>query len=215
MEKVNYGKFDKIFTIAVDIQNDFCPGGKLAVKGGDEIIPPINKLMKYSRQHGGLAIITSDQHPKDTPHFNNWPIHCIAGTRGADFHYDLDIIEKDIFINKGLDLDNGYSGFEGHTKQGQKIEQFITPTDHENIAVLIGGLATDYCVFETTIDALKLSEKVREKQIGNIAVFVIRDAMRAVNINPDDGENAMQRMKDAGAIFINSADIIDNQILDV
>lgn len=215
MEKFNHEKFDKIVTIAVDIQNDFCPGGKLAVNSGDEIIAPINKLIDYTRQNNGTVIFTSDQHPKDTPHFEKWPIHCVAGTRGADFHHDLDIQEGDIFINKGMGQTDGYSGFEGRTKQGYNIEQFITPTNNERIAILIGGLATDYCVFETTIDTLKTAERVREKQIGSIAVFAVLDTMRAVNINPNDGDTAKQKIKDKGANFINVNDVINNQILEI
>lgn len=215
MEKINYGKFDRIITIAVDIQNDFCPGGKLAVSHGDEVVSPINELIDYTRQKEGTVIFTSDQHPKDTPHFNNWPIHCVAGTRGADFHHDLDIREDDVFINKGLGQDDGYSGFEGYTKQGQTIEQLITPTNNEKIALLIGGLATDYCVFQSTMDSLELAEEVRKKQIGNIAVFAVLDTMRAVDINPNDGENAIQIMKAKGATFVNVADIINDRILEI
>lgn len=74
---------DRLITINVDVQNDFCPGGALAVPEGDQVIPPLNALNEYTRQHGGLVIATGDQHPTQTPHFDKWPVHCVAGTPGA------------------------------------------------------------------------------------------------------------------------------------
>ena len=206
-------KPDKIFTIGVDVQNDFCPGGKLAVNNGDQVITPLNRLFNYTRNNNGFIIATGDQHPAKSPHFDLWPIHCIAGTYGAEIRDDLDVRANDIIINKGMGQTNGYSGFEGLTDKGQTIESIVYPKDRERIAILIGGLATDYCVLNTVMDALNLAERVRKSQTGKIAVYAIEDAMRAVNLKIDDGRNALEAMQKAGAIIINSADIIENNIL--
>ncbi len=205
---------NRLVTINVDVQNDFCPGGSLAVPEGDLVIPPLNRLNEFTSYHGGLVIVTGDQHPETTPHFDTWPVHCVAGTEGAALHRDLDIQPEDIIIDKGTKEDtDGYSGFDGRAQDGQTIESLIRPRDREHVAVLIGGLATDYCVLSTTLDALKIADQVRQERTGKISVFAIRDAMRAVNLQPGDGDKALERMRQAGAIMIDSLDILQNRAL--
>ena len=205
------GEQDRIVTIAVDVQNDFCPGGKLAVNDGDQVVPPINQLFEYTRANQGAIIVTGDQHPANTPHFDLWPVHCVEDTNGAKLRTDLDVQPEDFVINKGTGQTNGYSGFEGATVDGQTIETIINPAAKERIAILIGGLATDYCVVNTVMDALEFADRMRVERQAKIAVYAITDAMRAVNINPDDGEKALEKMEKAGAILVTTDDIMNKQ----
>lgn len=187
--------------IGVDIQNDFCPGGSLAVPFGDEVVKPFNKIGQITRKNGGLVIFTRDWHPKKTSHFNNWPPHCIAGTKGAEFHRDLIVEPQDIIVSKGMGVDeNAYSGFDGITENGESLKDIIYKESNkfQKIVILVGGLATDYCVKATVLDALEVSKQLGSKSLGVIA---LRHCMRAVNINPDDGDKAMQDMRLAGVMY--------------
>lgn len=203
-------KADRLVTINVDVQKDFCPGGALAVAHGDDVITPLNALNRFTRERGGLVIATGDQHPKNTPHFDKWPVHCVAGTDGAEFHPRLHLTRKDVIINKGMGQTDGYSGFEGYARDGQTIEQLIRPVDRERVAVLIGGLATDYCDLNTVLDALKVNPGK-----GTLDIFAVKDAMRAVNIKPDDGARALWRMQNAGAHLVHSTDILNGYVLEI
>jgi len=196
---------DRIVAINVDIQNDFLPGGSLAVTEGDEVIAPLNAINAKVREEGGTVIFTGDQHPEETPHFgpDAWPVHCVAGTEGAAFAKTLDIQPGDVIIDKGMGQTDGYSGLEGVAKNGQTIEQIITPVGRERVLVLLGGLATEYCDLNTALDTLNVDAKD-----GSIKLFIIRDAMRAVNLQPDDGEKAIAEMEAAGAVVIDSIDIL-------
>jgi len=173
--------------IIVDVQNDFCPGGSLAVTHGDEVVAPLNELIKQFLDRGEPVFKTRDWHPAKTKHFKAyggvWPVHCVQGTLGAEFHPDLIDDPRITIISKGIDESaDGYSGFDG-TNLGQLLRQ-------QNVAeVWVGGLATDYCVKHTVLDALHEGFKV--KALG--------DAMRAVNVNPADGAKAVEEMRDAGA----------------
>ena len=201
---------DRIVTINVDVQNDFCPGGALAVTEGDQVIAPLSALNEYTRENGGIVIATGDQHPAETPHFDKWPVHCVAGTEGAALNTALDIRTTDIIVDKGMEQTDGYSGLEGITRDGRTIAEIIQPVGRERVAVLIGGLATDYCVLNTTLDALKVDPKD-----GELKIYAIRDAMRAVNIQPTDGENAIAEMEAAGAIVIDSVEILTGRALEI
>jgi nicotinamidase/pyrazinamidase len=201
---------DRIVSITVDVQNDFCEGGSLAVTHASEIIIPINDINHYIRMLGGIAIFTGDQHPEKTRHFDIWPMHCVAGTEGAVFNKDLVIHADDVIINKGMGQTNGYSGFEGISNNGQTIESIIQPIGTERVAVLIQGLATDYCDLNTALDALKV-----DKKNGTIRVYVLEDAMRAVNLQPDDGKKAIEAMRMAGAIITTSTTILTNQAIEL
>ena len=173
--------------IVVDVQNDFCPGGSLAVANGDEVVGPLNKLAKEFLDRGEPVFKTRDWHPARTKHFaaygGTWPIHCVQGTSGAEFHADLIDDPRITVISKGTDEGaDGYSGFDG-TNLAQLLRE-------KGVAeVWVGGLATDYCVKHTVLDARREGFEVK----------ALADAMRAVNLKPDDGGQAIEEMRDAGA----------------
>jgi nicotinamidase/pyrazinamidase len=176
--------------IVVDVQNDFCPGGSLAVANGDEVVVPLNKLIKEFLDRGELVFKTRDWHPAKTKHFTQyggvWPVHCVQNTPGAEFHADLSDDPRITVISKGIDEEaDGYSAFDGtglaQVLRDQRIEE-----------VWIGGLATDYCVKHTVLDARR--EGFEAKALAN--------AMRAVNVKPNDGAQAIEEMRNAGAEII-------------
>lgn len=176
--------------IVVDVQNDFTPGGSLAVANGDQVVAPLNKLITEFLDRGEPVFKTRDWHSDKTKHFipygGIWPIHCVQGTPGAEFHPDLIDDPRITIISKGVDeRADGYSGFDG-----TNLAQLLREQDVEEL--WIGGLATDYCVKHTVLDALR----------GGFKVKALADAMRAVNVNPDDGAKAITEMRDAGAEII-------------
>ena len=176
--------------IVVDVQNDFCPGGSLAVAHGDEVVAPLNGLISEFLDRGEPVFKTRDWHPAKTKHFKayggSWPVHCVAGTHGAEFHQDLSDDPRATIVSKGMDESaDGYSGFDGTNLARLLREEAVRE-------VWIGGLATDYCVKHTVIDALQ----------EGFAVKALADAMRAVNVNPDDGAKAIAEMRDAGAEIV-------------
>ena len=169
--------------IVVDVQNDFCPGGALAVPHGDAVIEPLNWLM---RQHD-LVVATRDWHPPDHSSFAEqggpWPVHCVQDTHGAQLRSDLDRDAIDAVIDKGQDRETeGYSGFEG-----TDLERILRERGVERVHV--GGLALDYCVKNTALDALR----------KGFPVTVHLGATRAVNVEEGDGGRAVEEMRAAGA----------------
>ncbi len=178
--------------IVVDVQNDFCPGGSLAVANGDEVVAPLNKLMKEFLDRGEPVFKTRDWHPAETKHFaaygGTWPVHCVQGTRGAEFHPELFDDPRITIISKGTNESaDGYSGFDG-----TNLAQLLREKGVEE--VLVGGLATDYCVKHTVLDARRAGFEVK----------ALADAMRPVNLNPNDGEQAIEEMRAAGAEIVGS-----------
>ena len=179
--------------IVVDVQNDFCPGGSLAVAQGDEVVAPLNKLMKEFLDRGEPVFKTRDWHPARTRHFRafggDWPIHCVQETPGAEFHPDLLDDPRITIISKGIDENaDGYSGFDG-----TNLAQVLREEDVQE--VFVGGLATDYCVKHTVLDARREGFEVK----------ALADAMRAVNVNSDDGARAVAEMRKAGAEIVGNA----------
>jgi nicotinamidase/pyrazinamidase len=172
--------------VVVDVQNDFCPGGALAVAHGDKVVVPLNKLIDEFLKRGEPVFKTRDWHPKKTKHFaaygGTWPVHCVQTTKGAEFHPDL-IDDMHIrVVSKGLGDEDSYSAFDG-TDLGLQLQRLGVEE------VWVGGLATDYCVKNTVLDALKEGFRVK----------ALKDAMRPVEVNPGDGERAIEEMKNAGA----------------
>jgi nicotinamidase/pyrazinamidase len=166
----------------VDMQNDFTPGGALAVADGDAVIEPINRLAAKAP----FVVATRDWHPRDHGSFELnggiWPVHCVQGTRGAELHPDIDAGQIDVVVDTGRTPDlEGYSGFEG-----TDLEQLLR--DHGVDKVHVAGLALDYCVKETALDA---------KRAG-FDVVLHRNATRAVEVEPGDAERAMRELIDAG-----------------
>lgn len=202
-------KADRLVTVNVDVQNDFCPGGSLAVTNGDQVVAPLNKLNAYTRQHNGLVVFTGDQHPSETEHFKKWPVHCVRGTGGAALRADLIVKPGDIILDKGMGQEDGYSAHEGITRDGRTLAEIIQPVGRENVAALLGGLATDYCVLKSALDTIKL-----DRRNGNLRVYVAEDAVRAVNSNPNDGEKALNKMRAAGIQIIKSGEMLDGRVIE-
>jgi nicotinamidase/pyrazinamidase len=177
--------------IIVDVQNDFCPGGALAVAHGDEVIAPLNRLAHEFLAHGDLVVKSRDWHPARTKHFavygGTWPIHCVQGTHGAEFHPRLIDDPRITVVSKDkMDVDE-YSAFDG-------TELSSLLREHGVEEVWVGGLATDYCVKHTALDAAREGFKVK----------AVADAMRPVEVEPGDGQRAIEEMRRAGVEITNS-----------
>jgi nicotinamidase/pyrazinamidase len=181
--------------IIVDVQNDFCPGGALAVKGGDEVVPVLNRAIEKFTAAGLPIFATRDWHPEKTSHFKAyggvWPVHCVQGTQGAEFHSGLHLDKDVIVVSAGmLPSEDGYSGFQATDASGSRLAELLHRKSVERI--FVGGLATDYCVKHTVLDGLREGFKV----------VLLTDAIRAVNLNPHDGELAIDEMVRAGAVKV-------------
>ena len=176
--------------LIVDLQNDFLPTGSMGVKDGDKIVSVINKLMhKFP-----MVIASKDWHPETTVHFDYWPVHCVANTKGAAFPNDLNSDKIQEVFYKGTDnKDDGYSAFEATNKS---LPQFII--DKEIKELYIVGIATDYCVKASALDSLK----------EEIKTYIITDAMKAVNQNPGDDIKALKEMETKGAVLMSSDDLL-------
>jgi nicotinamidase/pyrazinamidase len=179
--------------IVVDVQNDFCPGGALAVPQGDAVVPVLNAYLARAQAAGIPIIASRDWHPPQTAHFaaygGRWPPHCVQETPGAAFHPDLRLPATTLIATKGTSAaDEGYSALEGVLPDGRNVLEMLRDTGITRVHV--GGLATDYCVRATVLDALA----------AGISVRLLRDASRAVNVRPEDGELAVAEMLAAGAV---------------
>ncbi len=183
--------------LAVDVQNDFADSeGSLYVKGGENVVPVINREVAAAHASGAPVILTQDWHPPHTPHFAQdggvWPVHCVAETWGAELHPELDV--EGISIRKGSNGEDGYSGFtmrdhvSGETVPTE-LEGYLRARSVER--VVICGLATDYCVKETALDAVRLGFKTA----------VLTDAIAAVDLQPGDGDRAIEEMRAAGVVL--------------
>lgn len=172
--------------IVVDLNNDFMPGGALAVSGGDEVIPVVNALMGESDYD--LILATQDWHPAKHVSFDHWPSHCVAGTEGAKLHEELDTSRIQVIIKKGFDIDvDSYSGFEDENGRTNGLGEVLKSRGIGEVEVV--GLATDYCVKATALDAA---------QKYGLKTTVIMEACRGVEINEGDIEKAVSEMRDAG-----------------
>jgi nicotinamidase/pyrazinamidase len=181
--------------IVVDVQNDFAdPAGGLSVTGGDAIVPTVNAEIASASNGGAFVVYTQDWHPASTPHFAKdggiWPVHCVAGTWGAELHPDLVEVAGGR-VRKGVNGEDGYSGFtmrDAETSETipTELEELLRERDIERVVVC--GLATDYCVKATAIDAAALG----------FETSLLPDAIRAVDLNPGDGDRAIVAMRDAG-----------------
>jgi nicotinamidase/pyrazinamidase len=173
--------------LLVDVQNDFLPGGSLAVPRGDEVVPALNRYLKIFAGHNLPIYATRDWHPDQHCSFRAqggiWPPHCIADTRGAQFAATLQLPSSAVIISKATTVEHdAYSGF-----QGTDLDTLLFATDIRRL--FIGGLATDYCVLNTVRDALGLGYKV----------LLLTDAIRAVDVQPGDGLRAEEEMVKLGA----------------
>lgn len=178
--------------VIVDVENDFTPGGALAVSQGDEVVGVLNRYAeRFAAKH--LPVYASrDWHPAVTRHFKEyggiWPPHCVQGTRGAEFHPDLRLPEGAIVVSKGMDPEkDSYSAFDALEADGTALAESLKRQGIEQLYV--GGLATDYCVKWTVLEALRQ---------GFRATF-LADASLGVNLQPHDSERAIEEMVEAGA----------------
>lgn len=187
--------------IIVDVQNDFCPGGALAVPRGDEVVGPLNNLIRKAGYEDWFIVATRDWHPRKTTHFaefgGQWPAHCVQGTDGAKLHSRLFLDGLQVFLfSKGMgENENAYSGFDGQSG-AMNLESLLRILDVET--VYVGGLATDYCVKATALDAVERGFKT----------YLVFDACRAVNVNLGDGDKAIQEMTNAGVIITTSEEVL-------
>ncbi|OGQ73133.1 MAG: nicotinamidase [Deltaproteobacteria bacterium RIFCSPLOWO2_12_FULL_60_16] len=178
--------------VIVDVQNDFCPGGALAVSQGDLVVPVLNRYIRRFAEARLPVVATRDWHPEKTSHFNScggvWPPHCVQGTRGAEFHPELALPEDAVIVSKGMGVDeDSYSGFQGAGPGGTPLADLLRQRGAERL--FVGGLATDYCVKQTVLDGLK----------KGFQVVLLEDAIRGVNLKPGDSERAVEEMVRAGA----------------
>ena len=178
--------------LVVDVQHDFCPGGALAVAHGDRVVPVLNRCLADATQQRLRAYASRDWHPAVSDHFaaygGPWPPHCVQHTDGALFHPDLELPASTIVITKGDDpREHGYSAFDGHTADGRSLLEDLRA--HQIDQVYIGGLATDYCVRTSVLDARR----------AGLWVAVLTDAITGIDVQPGDCDRALEEMCAAGA----------------
>ena len=178
--------------VVVDLQNDFLPGGALGVPEGDQVIPVLNQYIRQFSAAGLPVYASRDWHPPVTKHFKEyggvWPAHCVQGTRGAEFHPDLLLPENAIVVSKGMDPErDAYSAFDAWESDGTTLAESLRRRGVNHIYV--GGLATDYCVKWTAIEAPK----------NGLEMTVLVDASLGVNLQPHDSERAIAEMVRQGA----------------
>ncbi len=236
--------YGEIVTINVDPQNDFMPGGALAVKDGDLVVPALNRLNIFTNAAHGNVVFTRDWHPDGTKHFVDqggpWPPHCRQYRAGAAFHDDLviDVEHGDSIASKGMSReDDGYSGYFAQLTIGRladlvadlppekqtvaaaiermiEIDQPAMETAQRRFAILIGGLATDYCVKATVLDALEQTAHYRRSDGSRLVdVMLVTDAIRAVDVERGDGDRALVALIEAGALALTSDEIIHGSVL--
>ena len=177
--------------IVVDVQNDFCPGGALAVPEGDKVIGVLNLWIEQAERIGATVVISRDWHPANHCSFLDqggpWPEHCVQGTTGAAFREDLRLPPATIVLTKGSEaMEEAYSAFQG-TELDRRLRELAVER------LWVGGLALDYCVKASALDAAAM---------GGVEVAVILPATRAVNVEPGDGEKAVAALRAAGIRII-------------
>jgi nicotinamidase/pyrazinamidase len=188
--------------VVVDVQNDFAdPAGSLSVAGGANVVPVVNAEIERALAAGAAVAYTQDWHPQHTPHFAQdggiWPVHCVAGTWGAALHPDLEV--RGPVVRKGTHGEDGYSGFSMRNPAGGHpipTELDSTLASGGALRLVVVGLATDYCVKATALDAVRLGYETA----------VLLDGIRAVNLQPDDGRAAIAEMKKAGVRILGKRD---------
>ena len=187
--------------LIIDVQNDFCPNGALAVPLGDRVIEPLNSVAGFFAAEGLPVIASRDWHPNITRHFKEyggvWPVHCVQDTAGAAFHPNLHLPDGTLVITKGNDPDSdSYSAFDGRDAHNTVLGEVLTELKAKHL--IVGGLATDYCVKTSVLDALK----------AGFNVTLLVDAMAGVDVVPGDSEKAFEQMKTAGARVCMADDVI-------
>jgi nicotinamidase/pyrazinamidase len=203
--------------LIIDVQNDFCTGGALAVGDGETVVAPLNALAEYCAAHGGRVIATADWHPRGHVSFASghsiiasdlvgdrankraiWPDHCVQGSKGAQFHESLNLNPVQLIIRKGFRqyLDSYSAFFENDRATSTGLDGYLKALDVTS--VLIGGLATDYCVLYSALDAARLGYRV----------IVLIDAVKAVNIPVGSEQAAFTAMREVGIVFAGTKDLM-------
>lgn len=188
-------KFDaNAALLIVDVQNDFCTGGALAVAGSETVITALNTYLQAAVTQGIAIYASRDWHPPQTAHFKDfggvWPVHCVEHSPGAQFHSDLRLPAETVIVTKGEhDEAPGYSAFEGVTGEGLPLIEHLRARGVTHLYV--GGLATDYCVRASVLDALGSGMKVT----------VLQDAIAGVDVQRGDSERALEEMRAQGAVL--------------
>ena len=186
----------KTALVVVDIQNDFCPGGALAVTNGDDVIQPANRLIGHFRRHGAPLFYTRDWHPANHCSFKDcggpWPAHCVQGTPGAAFHGDLEVPDDAVILNKAWRPDS--EDFSGKSSS----ELFPRLAQAAVRRIVLVGLATEYCIKATA----------HEARAEGFEVIVITDAIRPVNVRPGDEQRALDDMRARGVVLLTSAEFL-------
>jgi nicotinamidase/pyrazinamidase len=191
--------------LIIDVQNDFCPGGALGVPAGDRVVEPLSRLAECFATAGLPVLASRDWHPPVTRHFKEfggiWPPHCVQNTTGAAFHPALRLPPETVVISKGDDPDSdSYSAFDGRSEDGSSLESILAAQDMQHLSV--GGLATDYCVRASVLDALK----------AGLAVTVLTDAIAGVEVTSGDSAKALDDMRRAGALFCSTDEMLSQII---
>jgi nicotinamidase/pyrazinamidase len=191
MRALQFDKADAL--LVVDVQRDFLPGGALAVPDGDVVVPVMNRYVEVAAQSGIPVFASRDWHPRNHCSFRSqgglWPPHCVADSEGAEFAPGLNLPHDVVIVSKAQKQDaDAYSAFRGTDLDARLRSRGI-------LRLWVGGLATDYCVLETVLDARK----------AGYEVLFLEDASRAVEIEPGDGARAVARMREAGAIPVRGA----------
>ncbi len=184
--------------LIVDVQNDFCPGGSLAVKTGDQVAAKMTEIAKAFAAAGAKIFATQDWHPKGHSSFTDqggqWPEHCVQGSKGAELHEALVLPKGTSIVRKGSSPDtDAYSGFVDSDLDKLLKSGSVT-------RVFVGGLATDYCVLNTVIDAVD----------NRFETYVLSNAIGAVDLEPGDGLRALHLMQGSGAKLVESDEVISN-----
>jgi nicotinamidase/pyrazinamidase len=195
--------FEKSALIEIDVQNDFCPGGTLAVANGGKVVAPLNEIAHRFATADAPVVATQDWHPAGHCSFASagkpqtkdevlWPDHCVQGTEGADFHPALDLRPVTLIVRKGFrpHIDSYSAFFENDQKTPTGLAGWLRGLGVNT--VYLGGLATDYCVFFSALDAVKL----------NFTVYLLGDAVRGVNYPVGSVEKALSAMKSAGVVLL-------------
>jgi nicotinamidase/pyrazinamidase len=179
--------------LVLDVQNDFAdPTGNLYVPGGEEAIEFINEQIVEASRRGAMVVYTQDWHPATTPHFEKdggiWPVHCVAESEGAAFHPGLEVLDTALFVKKGVGGEDGYSGFSLRDPvTGEESSTGLVGELDMIESVALVGLALDYCVKETALDAVR-----------RFQTTLLADGTRPVNLRPGDGTRAVAEMVTAG-----------------
>jgi len=188
--------------LIIDLQNDFCPGGALPVPEGDRVVAPLNRAARLFAAAGLPVVASRDWHPTKTSHFHDfggiWPSHCVQGSRGAEFHPQLQLPQGCLMVSKGFEADaDSYSAFDGRLPDGRSLQELLAGL--EVVKIYVGGLATDYCVKESVLAAIRTG----------LQVVVLEDAIAGVDVTPGDSLRAIDEMKAAGASFCSVSALAD------